>query len=354
MTINVGTFETALQAKFNAANSTTAATDFVYLAKASDQLEFTLNQATANFESLPAAANSSGRIQFVTSTGKIYYSDGSSWTALVTSENPNFLRQTLADETVTVDDAALITDSVTVSEDNGLITATVTSTEDNGSELSIVNKGTLGDIYVDPNQFTFTYYDGVTRGGVKHMRADMNNIQLNSKIANNVNMGMYSLAADHTTTADIFDELSVIPWDNDVQVNTNVVTRNSDGTFNALNSGKYLIKIKGVLTGSSSFWIGFGKLGPLDPLDTVHKVPGLIGYENTWKYFSSATEFEHETIVHISNVNDRIVSYIFNDTLLGNVTFDSKITGSRTPLLINASSYGGNNITTLKIEFLGK
>ena len=57
MTINVGTFETALQAKFNAANSTTAATDFVYLAKASDQLEFTLNQATANFESLPAAAN---------------------------------------------------------------------------------------------------------------------------------------------------------------------------------------------------------------------------------------------------------------------------------------------------------
>ena len=77
-----------------------------------------------------------------------------------------------------------------------------------------------------------------------------------------------------------------------------------------LNSGKYLIKIKGVLTGSASFWIGFGKLGSLDPLDTVHKVPGLIGYENTWKYFSSATEFEHETIVHISNASDRIVSYI--------------------------------------------
>ena len=354
MTINIGTYETALQAKFNAANSSTAATDFVYLAKASDQLELTLSQTTSSYANLPAAANNAGRIQYVTADGKIYYSDGSSWTALVTSENPNFLRQTLADETVTVDDAALITDAVTVSVDNGLITAAVTSTEENGSELSIVNKGTLGDIYVDPNQFTFTYYDGVTRGGVKHMRADMNNIQFDNKIANNVNLGMYSLAADHTTTADLFDELSVIPWDNDVQVNTDLVTRNSDGTFSALNTGKYLIKIKGVLTGSASFWVGFGKIGGLDPLDTSHKVSGLIGYENTWKYFSSATEFEHETIVHISNVNDRIVSYIFNDTLLGNVTIASKVTGSRTPLLVNASSYGENNSTTLKIEFLGK
>ena len=353
MTINVGTYETALQAKFNAANSSTAATEFVYLAKASDQLELTLNQATDSYVNLPAAANNAGRIQYVTADGKIYYSDGSSWTALVTSENPNFLRQTLADETVTVDDQGLITGSVTTTQDNGAITATVTSTEDNGSELSIVNKGTLGDIYVDPNQFTFTYYDGVTRGGVKHMRADMNNIQLNSKLANNVNLCLYSLSADHTTTGDIFDELNVIPWNNDVQVNTNVTERESDGTFTAKNAGKYLIKIKGNLTAATSFWLGYGTLAPLDPLDTIHKIPGLIGNEGTWKYFNNTSTFDHETILTVNNNSDRIVSYIFMDTLLENVTIDSAATGSRTPLLINSGDYGVQS-TTLRIEYLGQ
>ncbi len=353
MTINVGTFETALQAKFNAANSTTVATDFVYLAKASDQLELTLNQATSAYINLPAAANNAGRIQYVTGEGKIYYSDGSSWTALVTSENPNFLRQVLADETVSVDDQGLLTGSVTTTQDNGAITASVTTTEDNGDQLSIVNKGSLGDIYVDPNQFTFTYYDGVTRGGVKHLRADMNNIQLNSKIANNVNLCVYSLSANHTTTADIFDELSVIPFDNDIQVNTNVATRGSDGTVTVENSGSYQIGITGALTANTSFWVGFGKVGPIDPLDTVHKVPGLIGYESNWKYFEDSKTFDFETIMNIPNAKDRIVPYIFADTLEENFTLDATVTGARTPFSLNSSSYGGN-ANRLKIVYLGK
>lgn len=354
MTINIGTYETALQAKFNAANSSTAATEFVYLAKASDQLELTLSQTTDSYVNLPAAANNAGRIQYVTADGKIYYSDGSAWTALVTSENPNFLRQTLADETVTVDDQGLITGSVTTTQDNDLITATVTSTEDLGSQLSIVNKGTLGDIYVDPNQFTFTYYDGVTRGGVKHMRADMNNIQLNSKLANNVNLCLYSLSGDHTTTGGILDELNVIPWNNNVHINTNVAERESDGTFTAKNAGKYLIKIKGRLTAATSFWLGYGTVGSTDGLSYSNKFVGLIGNEGTWKYFNNASTFEYETIVTVSNGYDRIVSYIYHDTYLENMTIDSSVTGSRTPPSGAAFGTYGSPETTLRIEYLGQ
>jgi hypothetical protein len=57
--------------------------------------------------------------------------------------------------------------------------------------------------------------------------------------------------------------------------------------------------------------------------------------------------------MNIPNAKDRIVPYIFADTLEENFTLDATVTGARTPLNLNSSSYG-SNANRLKIVYLGK
>jgi len=116
---------------------------------------------------------------YVADTQRIYYSHGSSWITLSTAQNPNFSISSLGIEYLDTEDFATLTEAVTLSEDWDLITSAVDSSVDN-FQLSLVNKGTVVGIYIDPTYYTFTIYDGVTRAGVKHLSATRNNLDFDN------------------------------------------------------------------------------------------------------------------------------------------------------------------------------
>ena len=183
MTVNISSLETVIQAKMDALTSSSDSKEVIYLAKALESLDNGTLTSVALYSNLPSAAASQGRVVYVTDTQRIYYSNGSSWITLSTAQNPNFSISSLGIEYLDTEDYDTLTGAVTVSEDWDLITSAVDSSVDN-FQLSLVNKGTVGDIYIDPTYYTFTIYDGVTRAGVKHLAASKNNPDFDNQNAN--------------------------------------------------------------------------------------------------------------------------------------------------------------------------
>ena len=170
MTVNISALESVIQSKMNALTTSSDSKEVIYLAKALESLDNGILTSVALYSQLPTAANSTGRVVYVSDTQKIYYSNGSTWVVLSTAQNPNFQINTLGIEYLDTEDYSLITEAVDTSEDWDLITSPVDSSSD-WFQLSLINKGTQGDIYIDPTWFTFTIYDGVTRAGVKQTPA---------------------------------------------------------------------------------------------------------------------------------------------------------------------------------------
>jgi hypothetical protein len=183
MTVNISSLETVIQAKMDALTSASDSKEVIYLAKALESLDNGTLTSVALYSNLPAAATSQGRVVYVADTQRIYYSNGSTWITLSTAQNPNFSISSLGIEYLDSEDYSTLGESVTESEDWDLITSTVDSSVDN-FQLSLVNKGTVGDIYIDPTYYTFTIYDGVTRAGVKHLAASKNNPDFDNMNAN--------------------------------------------------------------------------------------------------------------------------------------------------------------------------
>jgi len=197
MTVNISSLETVIQSKMDALTSASDSKEVIYLAKALESLDNGTLTSVALYSNLPSAATSTGRVTYVADTQRIYYSNGSSWITLSTAQNPNFSISSLGIEYLDTEDYATLTESVTVSEDWDLITSAVDSSVDN-FQLSLVNKGTVGDIYIDPTYYTFTIYDGVTRAGVKHLAATRNNLDFDNMNANL--QGMCHLVKNTHTT----------------------------------------------------------------------------------------------------------------------------------------------------------
>lgn len=197
MTVNISALESVIQSKMNALTTSSDSKEVIYLAKALESLDNGILTSVALYSQLPTAANSTGRVVYVSDTQKIYYSNGSTWVVLSTAQNPNFQINTLGIEYLDTEDYSLITEAVDTSEDWDLITSPVDSSLD-WFQLSLINKGTQGDIYIDPTWFTFTIYDGVTRSGVKHLAAHKNNIDFENMVASQQGF-CHLLKTSHTT-----------------------------------------------------------------------------------------------------------------------------------------------------------
>jgi hypothetical protein len=197
MTVNISSLETVIQAKMDALTSGSDSKEVIYLAKALESLDNGTLTSVALYANLPAAATSTGRVVYVADTQRIYYSNGSTWITLSTAQNPNFSIVPTGIESLDTEDYSLITNAVVTSEDWDLITTAVSSSEDN-FQLSLVNKGTVGDITIDPTYYTFTIFDGVTRAGVKHLAATRNNLDFDNMQANL--QGMCHLVKNSHTT----------------------------------------------------------------------------------------------------------------------------------------------------------
>jgi hypothetical protein len=182
MTVNISSLETIIQQKMDSLTISSDSKEVIYLAKALESLDNGVLTTYALYSSLPPAAGSTGRVVFVADTARIYYSNGSSWVVLSTAQDPNFSISTLGIEYLDTEDYLSITDSVTSTEDWDLITSPPADAED-WFQLSLINKGQQGDIYIDPTWFTFTVYDGITRAGVKHLAAHRNNLDFDNMIA---------------------------------------------------------------------------------------------------------------------------------------------------------------------------
>jgi hypothetical protein len=183
MTVNISQLESVIQTKMDSLTSGSDSKEVIYLAKALESLDNGTLSSVGTYASLPVAAQSTGRVIYVADAQKIYYSNGSAWVLLSTAQDPNFSISTVGIEFLETEDYDLISNAVVESEDWDLITTAVSSAVDN-FQLSLVNKGTQGDIYIDPTWFTFTVYDGVTRAGVKHLGAHRNNLDFENMTAN--------------------------------------------------------------------------------------------------------------------------------------------------------------------------
>lgn len=196
MTVNISSLESIIQTKLDALTSSSDSKEVIYLAKALESLDNGVLTSVSLYANLPSAAASTGRVVYVADTQRIYYSNGSTWVTLSTAQNPNFQINTLGVESLDAEDYTTLTEAVTETEDWDLITSTVDSSSD-WFQLSLVNKGTQGDIYIDPTWFTFTIYDGVTRAGVKHLAASRNNLDFENMTANY--QGVVHLIKNSTT-----------------------------------------------------------------------------------------------------------------------------------------------------------
>ncbi len=82
MTVNISALETIIQSKMNALTAGSDSKEVIYLAKALEALDSGVLTTYALYSSLPAAADSTGRVVYVADTSKVYYSNGSTWVVL--------------------------------------------------------------------------------------------------------------------------------------------------------------------------------------------------------------------------------------------------------------------------------
>jgi len=258
MPVNISSLESVIQSKLNALTVNSDSKEVIYLSKALESLDSGIMTSYALFSGLPSAATSTGRVVYVTDTARVYYSNGSSWVTLSTAQNPNFSINTVGVESLETEDFLLITNAVVNTEDRDLITTAVSSTEDN-FQLSLVNKGTQGDIYIDPTWFTFTIYDGVTRAGVKHMAASGNNLDFDNM--NSAQQGFVHLLKT-TDTLVPQGTPTPIPFDSARIIDTRLGTFSS-GYFTTNYEGWFLIHLS--IFSDADVYFAFG--GSQSPID---------------------------------------------------------------------------------------
>jgi hypothetical protein len=258
MAVNISSLESVIQSKLNALTVNSDSKEVIYLSKALESLDSGIMTSYALFSGLPSAATSTGRVVYVTDTARVYYSNGSAWITLSTAQNPNFSINTVGVESLDAEDFSLITAAVVNTEDRDLITTAVSSTED-FFQLSLVNKGTQGDIFIDPTYFTFTIYDGVTRAGVKHMAASGNNLDFDNM--NSAQQGFVHLLKT-TDTLVPQGTPTPIPFDSARILDTRLGTF-SGGYFTTNFEGWYLIHLS--IFSDADVYFAFG--GSQSPID---------------------------------------------------------------------------------------
>ena len=258
MAVNISSLESVIQSKLNALTVNSDSKEVIYLSKALESLDSGIMTSYALFSGLPSAATSTGRVVYVTDTARVYYSNGSAWITLSTAQNPNFSINTVGVESLETEDFLTITAAVVNTEDRDLITTAVSSTED-FFQLSLVNKGTQGDIFIDPTYFTFTIYDGVTRAGVKHMAASRNNLDFDNM--NSAQQGFVHLLKT-TDTLVPQGTPTPIPFDSARILDTRLGTF-SGGYFTTNFEGWYLIHLS--IFSDADVYFAFG--GSQSPID---------------------------------------------------------------------------------------
>ena len=321
MTVNISSLETIIQAKMNALTAGSDSKEVIYLAKALESLDNGVLTTYALYSSLPPAADSTGRVSYVADTGKIYYSNGSTWVVLSTAQDPNFSISTLGVETLETEDYLLITNAVVTSEDWDLITTSPTSTQDN-FQLSLVNPGTQGDIYIDPTWFTFTIYDGITRAGVKHLAAHKNNLDFDNMTSSQ--QGFVHLLKNNNTTVPQGTP-TPIPFTS---------ARIIDTRLGSFTGGYFVTNYEGWYKVSFSAW-------------TDGDVYFVLGGSNTPLDTTTATAPENWVSV------TRVVYLQKYETLRLYATTSDSV-GTLSTRIVYGGDYNQSNLTQMSIEYLGK
>lgn len=263
MAVNISSLEAVIQAKLDALTTGSDSKEIIYLAKALESLDNGVLTSVDLYADLPTAASSMGRVIYVEDTGRIYYSDGSSWVVLSTAQDPNFSISTLGVEYLDSEDYSTLTEAVNLTEDWDLITSPV-DTSDDWFQLSLVNRGQQGDIYIDPTWFTLTVYDGVTRAGVKHMAASRNNLDFDNMVA--TQQGIAQLIKN-TDTLIPLGTPTPIPFQVARLIDNRMGTFDS-GYYTSNWEGWYKVSFSAWTSGDVYFMLG-GSQSPLDNYTTT-------------------------------------------------------------------------------------
>jgi hypothetical protein len=320
MPVNISSLETVIQAKLNALTSSSDSKEVIYLAKALESLDNGVMTTYALYSSLPAAATNTGRVVYVQDTERVYYSNGTSWVTLSTAQNPNFQINTLGVETLDIEDYSTLTEAVNLTEDFDLITSPVDSTED-WFQLSLVNKGSQGDIYIDPTWFTFTVYDGVTRAGVKHLAAHRNNLDFENM--NSSQQGLVHLLKTSDTLVPQGTP-TPIPFSSARLIDTRLGTF-SGGYFTTNFEGWYLVHLSIFSDNDVYFMLG-GSQSPMDNTTTT--------FANNEVYANRVVYLKKYETLRLYAMCDGVGSLV-----------------NRT---VRAYDYNHPNLSQMTIQFIGK
>lgn len=256
MSLDITSAENALQLKLDALTNDNNVSEFVYAMKAVEQLKSIQITAFDTLDDLPNAGTYIGRIAYVTGETGVYFSNGTRWVAVATSQTPDFTRALLDPVTESEIDYNGVATTATADIDYGAVTdPSVDTSLDYGFDYSNDNAGGAGDIYVDPNDWAFTIYDGSTRRGVKHLRADLNNRNFSTMSANN--QGMAQLYKNNNTTTN--GSFIAVPMTGTRLNDTRMGALNGDGYYQVNYEGWYEVRLDGHLSGVG--WIGFGTVG---------------------------------------------------------------------------------------------
>ena len=320
MPVNISSLETVIQSKLNALTTNSDSKEVIYLAKALESLDNGVMTTYSLYSSLPSAATNTGRVAYVQDTQLIYYSNGSSWVTLSTAQDPNFSISTLGVETLDIEDYLSITNSVVATEDWDLITTPVSSTDD-WFQLSLVNKGSQGDIYIDPTWFTLTVYDGVTRAGVKHMAASRNNLDFD-----NMNSAQQGLVHLLKTTDTLIPQGTPTPVPfTSARIIDNRLGTFSGGYFTTNFEGWYLVHFSIFSDNDVYFMLG-GSQSPIDNTTTT--------FANNEVYANRVVYLQKYETLRLYAMADGIGTLV-----------------NRT---VRAFDYNHPNLSQMTIQFIGK
>ena len=338
MSLDITSLETNLQSKLDALTTDSTVPDFVYAMKATELLKTIQISSFETIEDLPSAGSFIGRVAYVTATTILYYSNGTKWVALASSQNPDFNRELLAPAINETIDYNGVATAFTSEEDYGSVTeASVSATPDYGFDLSNESPGGAGDVYVDPADFTFTIYDGQTRKGIKHFRADRNNLNFDTMSARNQGIAhLYKSGNTRTTSGPV-----PIPMSGTRINDTRMGELNGDGYYEVNYGGWYQVSMDGHL--ETAGWIGFGTVGNYATVEgTVSQGPD----EFTIQYVNAGA-FQLVRMVFIP-VGTALAPYLipFNSTTANTIYGNSNWIASN-----KNTSY--TYLTQMTIKFLG-
>ena len=339
MSINITSAENALQLKMNELEEASNFADFVYGMKAIEQLNAIVVTAFDEFADLPSAGSFPGRVAYVTANQLIYFSNGTSWVAFATSQNPDFTTSRLDPIVPTTNDYELITGSATAEIDYGAVSgASPEAVVDLGFDLDTESAGAEGDIYIDPDDWTFTIYDGSTKRGIKHLRADMNNRNFRTMSANN--QGIAHLYKNDTTTT--AGAPVTIPMTG-TRINDTRMGELVSGYYQVIYEGWYEIRMDGHVSGDC--WIGFGTEGDY----STSEGPASGGPDPfTMQYVDEQGLFRLERVVY-APIGVTIRPYIFPP----NTTSDRSVYGGSSWVADNVNT-NFTYLTQMNIRYLGR